>query len=301
MLVQEEYNNIFKYYQKGIYTIQNKRLIAFGDIHGDYNAFVYVLRKSNIIDKNNNWIAKDTHIVQVGDILDRKSRYEYQSDEDSEFLIIGLILKLQIEAYLNNGGFHPVIGNHEIMNIMGLFDYVSPKGMQHFKTFQGRKEYFDIGNDFCKYLASAWNPIIKINNFIFCHGGIKYCIASKYSIEQINEFMRSTLYGNKSQLYSNEFQELFINENSILWNRNYSEDNIKESQDTYDEIKKVLKLYSARYMILGHTPQMNGIKVKYDGHVFCIDTGMSSAFKQNMFDIKNVHFIEIFNGKIKLH
>ena len=300
MLRQEEYDKIFKYYQQGIYQIGNKRLVAFGDIHGDYNAFIQVLRKAKIINAKNIWIAKDTHVVQVGDILDRKARFHYQSDEDSEFLIIGLILKLQIEAYLQNGGFHPVIGNHELMNIMGNFDYVSPKGMQHFNTFQGRKEYFEVGNDFCKYLASGWNPIIKINDFLFCHGGIKYSIASKYSISQINELMRSTLYGNKIALSSKEFQDLFINENSILWNRNYSEDNY-ESHYILNEIKQVLSLYNAKYMVLGHTPQTNGIKVKYNSHILCIDTGMSAAFRQNYNDKSNIHFLEIIDHKIKIH
>ena len=121
------------------------------------------MRKANIIDNNENWIGGNIHVVQMGDVLDRKSRFEYFSDEDSEFRIIGLILKLQIDSYLAGGGFHPIIGNHELMNIMGIFDYVSAKGMNHFKSIEDRKRYFKIGGDFCKYLASGWNVVIKIN------------------------------------------------------------------------------------------------------------------------------------------
>lgn len=301
MLSQEEYDNIFKYYQEGIYNIGNKRLVAFGDIHGDYNAFVNVLRKSNLIDKTNKWIGKDAHVVQVGDILDRKPRFDGNyTDEDSEFLIIGLILKLQVEAYLSGGGYHPIIGNHELMNIMGIFDYVSPKGFQHFKTFQERKDYFDIGNTFCKYLASAWNPIIKINNFLFCHGGIKYNIAQQYSIQFINEFMRNTLYGARINLYKKAFNEIFLGEKSILWNRDFSEDKY-ETLEYNQELMKVLKIYDANYMVLGHTPQSNGIKHKYNGHIFCIDTGMSKAFQQMPNNESTVHYLEVINNKIKLH
>ena len=301
MLSQEKYNNIFKYYQEGIYNIGNKKLVAFGDIHGDYNAFITTLRKSNLIDNSNKWIGNDTHVVQVGDILDRKSRFDSNSsDEDSEFLIIGLILKLQIESYLSGGGYHPIIGNHEIMNIMGIFDYVSPKGFQHFKNFEERKKYFAIGNDFCKYLASGWNPIVKINDFLFCHGGIKYNIAEKYSILYINEFMRNTLYNKQINLYKKEFNDIFMGENSILWNRDFSEDT-QEKNEYYHELMKVLKIYKANYMVLGHTPQENGIKVKYNGHIFCIDTGMSKAFHQNYNEKSKVHYLEVINHKIKLH
>lgn len=301
MLIQEEYDNIFKYYQQGIYNVGDKRIVAIGDIHGDYKVFINVLRKANIIDNRNNWIAKDTHVVQVGDILDRKSRTDNNySDEDSEFLIIGLILKLQIESFLKNGGYHPIIGNHEMMNIMGVFDYVSPKGLQHFKSFEDRRKYFEIGNNFCKYLASGWNPIIKINDFLFCHGGIKYCIASKYSIEYINEFMRNTLYSKKMNLYKKEFQDIFINENSILWNRHFSEDKIEEPV-YYKELMNVLKIYNSKYMVLGHTPQEDGIKSKYNGRVFCIDTGMSAAFHSEESNKVNVHYLEIIDNKIKIH
>ena len=95
MLSQKKYDEIFNYYQKGVYdNIDN--FVAFGDIHGDYSAFINVLRKANIIDNNENWIAGKMHVIQMGDVLDRKSRSDYSSDEDSEFRIIGLILKLQI-------------------------------------------------------------------------------------------------------------------------------------------------------------------------------------------------------------
>ena len=46
------HNQIFKYYQKGIYPDYNK-IIAIGDIHGDYNALLLVLIKAKIIDKDN--------------------------------------------------------------------------------------------------------------------------------------------------------------------------------------------------------------------------------------------------------
>ena len=141
------HNEIFKYYQKGIYPDYNK-IIAIGDIHGDYNALLLVLIKAKIIDKNNKWIGGNTHVVQIGDILDRKPRNLDKNDEDSEFKIISLILKLQLESYQYGGGFHPVIGNHELMNILGIFDYVSPMGMGHFKSKEERLEYFKIGNTF---------------------------------------------------------------------------------------------------------------------------------------------------------
>ena len=111
------HNEALKYYQKGIYPPVEK-LYALGDIHGDLNAFILSLKKAELIDNNLNWCGGTSHVVQVGDILDRKIRDVEYTDEDSEMIIISLICKLQLEAYAAGGGFHPIIGNHEIMNIL---------------------------------------------------------------------------------------------------------------------------------------------------------------------------------------
>ena len=120
------------YYQKGIYP-KYEKVYVIGDIHGDLKAFLYALRLANVIDRKLNWVGGNIHIVQIGDIFDRKSRVENENDEDSEFKICALILKLQYQSYKAGGGFHSVLGNHELMNVMGIYDYVSNEGMNHFK------------------------------------------------------------------------------------------------------------------------------------------------------------------------
>ena len=295
-LSQNQYDEIFNYYQKAEYN-NIERIIAFGDIHGDLNAFKSCLRKANLINRQDRWIGGKTHVVQVGDILDRKPRGDDTTDEDSEFIIISYIMKIQIESYLSGGGYHPVIGNHEIMNIMGIFDYVSTLGLRHFGTFEGRKNYFKQGGDFCKYIACAWNPVIKMNNSLFCHGGISKFIASKYTIKEINEIMRSRLYSNKYSISDFTFQTLFTTENSILWNRTYS-NNEEETPDILQEVKFVLNKYNCRYMFIGHTPYVEGIKVKYNGHIICIDTAMSEAFGKKSNKSERIHFVEINKNKV---
>jgi len=295
------HNEIFKYYQTGIYPSVEK-LYSFGDIHGDFNAFVLTLKKAGLIDDKYHWCGGKSHVVQVGDILDRKIRSdETVSDEDSEFKIISLILKLQLESYTDGGGFHPVIGNHELMNIFGIFDYVSPMGFSHFKTKEERQKYFKIGGDFCKYLACGWNPIVQIGDFIFCHGGISYSVSSKYSIQDINFIMRDTLYGNETHINKPYFNQLFMDQESILWNRTYSTDlpKIRENIEL-KYLDKTLEKYNAKYIVIGHTPQDKGINIKYNGKVYCIDTGMSEAFGTKKNKLERIHFIEINGPKKKI-
>jgi hypothetical protein len=296
------HNEVFKYYQKGIYPPADK-IYALGDIHGDLNAFILSLKKAKLIDNNFHWCGGNSHVVQVGDILDRKTRDNEDSDEDSELIIISLICKLQLEAYASGGGFHPIIGNHEIMNILGMFDYVSSMGMNHFKNIDGRKDYFKIGNIFCRYLACGWNPIVKIGDFIFCHGGININIARKYKIENINFIMRDTLFGNIHHLSQPYFTELFLKEDSILWNRSYSTDLPKNKTQYYSlYLNRILQLYNAKYIVVGHTPQTYGITERFNGKVICIDTGMSEAFGKKLNKNERIHYLEvIMNNKINFY
>lgn len=295
------HNEAFKYYQKGIYPPVEK-LYAIGDIHGDLNAFLISLKKAKLIDNNFHWCGGNAHVIQVGDILDRKIRDVEYSDEDSEITIISLICKLQLESYAAGGGFHPIIGNHEIMNILGIFDYVSDMGIKHFNNIESRKEYFKIGNIFCRYLACGWNPIVKIGDFIFCHGGISINIAKTYSIENINFIMRDTLFGNKYHLDQPYFSDLFLNENSILWNRDYSTDIPIHKKKYYNTcLNNILEIYNSKYIVLGHTPQINGIKSRFDGKIICIDTAMSEAFGLKKNKNERIHYLEIINNKITIY
>ena len=293
------HNQIFKYYQEGVYPKVDK-LYALGDIHGDFTAFITCLKKACLIDDKLHWIGGKAHVVQVGDILDRKIRNLEHSitDEDSEFKIISLICNLQLESYIAGGGFHPVIGNHELMNIFGIFDYVSPMGMKHFRNPRERFNYFKIGGVFCKYLACGWNPVIKIGDFIFCHGGLNVNISKKFKIEDINYIMRDTLYGNDIHISKKYFNDLFMNNDSILWNRTYSTDlpKYKEIQESKN-LDIILKNYDAKYMVIGHTPSEEGIKTRFNGAVLCVDTAMSEAFGRKKNKNERIHYIEIISNK----
>ena len=45
------------------------RLVAVGDVHGDYAALVEVLLAARVIDDEQSWIGGSTHLVSIGDLL----------------------------------------------------------------------------------------------------------------------------------------------------------------------------------------------------------------------------------------
>jgi hypothetical protein len=46
-------------------------VIAIGDVHGDFDDFVAILKRTGLIDGQNHWTGGKTTFVQVGDLLDR--------------------------------------------------------------------------------------------------------------------------------------------------------------------------------------------------------------------------------------
>jgi len=273
-----------------------KRIIAIGDIHGDYKATVLALKKAKVIDSNKNWIGGTTVVVQLGDQIDRGGRVDLDKteDEDSEFKIMNLLDKLHKKAKKQGGAVYSLIGNHEVMNVMGDYTYTSDMGIKHFGSRKQRQEYFKPGGKIAKKMAKKRNAILRIGDWIFVHAGIPSKIAQKYKIVEINNLMRNYLSGNKKLEKNKAFQELFLNNNSILWTRRFSEDKIDCS-----DLKKSLKSLGAKHMVIGHTPQEN-INNKCNGAIWRIDTGMSRAFGKRM-GSERIQILEILNNGEKVN
>ncbi|NIW23376.1 MAG: hypothetical protein GWN29_01790 [Gammaproteobacteria bacterium] len=92
------------------------RVVAVADIHGAHDAFVRILEQSGVINAELDWVGETTQLVIVGDVLDR--------GPDSR-AALDLIMRLEPQAQAQGGDVHLVLGNHEIMNIVGDLRYVS--------------------------------------------------------------------------------------------------------------------------------------------------------------------------------
>ncbi|KKN53737.1 hypothetical protein LCGC14_0599470 [marine sediment metagenome] len=88
-----------------------EKIVAVGDLHGDYKAFTKILKGTGLIDGKLHWTGGKTHLVQIGDVLDRG---DYARE------ILDLMMKLEKEAEEAGGKVHMLLGNHEEVNITGL-------------------------------------------------------------------------------------------------------------------------------------------------------------------------------------
>src|SRR6195256_2099825 len=50
-----------------------ERVVAVGDVHGAYDRFVEILKVAGVLNADAHWAGGATHVVQLGDIVDRGS------------------------------------------------------------------------------------------------------------------------------------------------------------------------------------------------------------------------------------
>jgi Calcineurin-like phosphoesterase len=96
---------------------------AIGDVHGDFDDFTALLQKVGIIDAQHHWSGGKTTLVQVGDLLDRGPKPRQ---------VLDLMMALEPEASQAGGRLVSLLGNHEVMNIMGDLRYVTPGNFASF-------------------------------------------------------------------------------------------------------------------------------------------------------------------------
>ena len=93
------------------------RVVAIGDIHGDFNAFVSVLREAGLVDTKHHWIGGAATLVQTGDFTDRGAEVR---------AVMDLLMTLEVQAESVGGRVAVLLGNHEVMNLMGDVRDVNP-------------------------------------------------------------------------------------------------------------------------------------------------------------------------------
>ncbi|OUM59719.1 hypothetical protein PIROE2DRAFT_29900, partial [Piromyces sp. E2] len=138
------------------------RVVALGDIHGDYEKLVQILRHAKIINKKNQWIAKRTILVQIGDLMDRG---------DDIIKILDLIKKLKKQAPQKNSIVHLLLGNHEIYNLRTNYFFTSSKDLESFGTLENREKVFSPTGKYGKLIREEMNVAMNINDSIFVHAG----------------------------------------------------------------------------------------------------------------------------------
>jgi hypothetical protein len=100
-----------------------ERVVAIGDVHGDFDALVEILQRAGLVDEYARWSGGAATLVQTGDFLDRGARVREVMD---------LLMRLQQEAPQAGGEVVVLLGNHEAMNLLGIWRDVADEAFAAF-------------------------------------------------------------------------------------------------------------------------------------------------------------------------
>lgn len=282
------------------------RIVAIGDLHGDYGNYLAALKAAGVVDAQGHWIAGDTHLVQTGDIPDR--------GPDTRRIIVHMG-QLAKEAAKRGGRVHNLMGNHEAMNVYGDLRYVVDGEYAAFadkRSAARRNRYFaavmeslqrsdpdarqSLPADYRQTWdrehplgwvehRAAWDPrwnaqgemyawtmqtqvAVQLDDLVFVHGGIgnAYC---GNSLESLTAMAREKL-----RLADPANLGILEDERGPLWYRGLAG---VAPATPVEVVDAVLKQHGARRIVIGHTPTSGVVWPRLDGRVVMIDTGLSAA------------------------
>jgi hypothetical protein len=203
------------------------RIVAIGDLHGDFAVWRAIAVDARLIDRGGKWIGGKTVLVQGGDIVDRAP---------DSLKIIRDLMRLEKEARRAGGQVIVLIGNHEAMMMTGDLRYVDAGEFAAFagpnsealreRVYQdnrraieaaarkadSRKRDVDIKREWLATMPlgklehqAAWSPrgelgrwtlghraVVRVGDSLFVHGGISSAYAS-ISINDINRQVAEAL------------------------------------------------------------------------------------------------------------
>ncbi len=297
------------------------RVIAVGDLHGDYDQYIRVLREAGLVDKRERWSGGETHLVQTGDVPDRGPDTRRIMDHLQE---------LKQQARRKGGYVHTLIGNHDAMNVYGDLRYVTEgeydafrgrnseryreaQWEHHLAALESRDPEAFAAMDLDAFRAEweqqyplgwvehrqAWSPggaygdlvlddpvVLKVNDTLFLHAGLsaKYC---ELTLENITERAHEELSN-----YDYNDPGMIEDEYGPLWYRGLATGNEIRLKEMVDAI---LRRYGASRMVVGHTPTQGVVWPRFDGRVILNDVGLAAYYGANF------GFLELRDGEAIAH
>jgi hypothetical protein len=96
---------------------QPRRVVAIGDIHGATDEFVAIMQAANLMDASRRWSGGAATFIQTGDFTDRGAGVR---------AVMELMMTLESQADKAGGRVITLLGNHEVMNLVGEQRDVTP-------------------------------------------------------------------------------------------------------------------------------------------------------------------------------
>lgn len=228
------------------------RIVVIPDVHGDHDRFLDALKLAKVLDANGQWaMEKGGTVVFTGDLVDRgpKSLESYDT-----------LASLREKAQQNGCTFKILLGNHEVMNLMGDLRYVNPAEMEKAGGRRKWQQMFAKGQYYGDLLRS-FDTMAMINGTIFAHTGYnpRAGLGSFFDVKKRMDATKA----------KDQWNDAVWGQDGPIWNRGLLED-----KDGCAQLDELLTASRAKRLIVGHTPQ-DKVTPYCNGKMIVGDVGMS--------------------------
>lgn len=261
------------------------RVVVVADLHGDFEHALAVLRMAGVVAPDSHkWAGGKTVLVSTGDLVDRG---------DDTIPLYKLFASLRSESHAAGGRVVQLFGNHEIMNLLGDWRYVTQGDVASFGGVHARRAAMKdgwIGHEWQdNYAIAARIPLISGSlpegydapAIGLSHAGIAPQFAA-LGLEAINEhgasMVRKVINSHDINAIAGNLtkeERTLYSDSGPLWYRGYALD---DEEVACVNAYMAAEMLDVRHLVMGHTPQMDGFLVRCGGHLLVIDTGISRAY-----------------------
>ncbi len=250
-------------------------VFVFGDVHGEFDRVVALLRRAGLIDAELRWTGGSATVALLGDLFDRG---------DDVTRLLWFVYELEREAEAAGGRVITLLGNHEAMVMSGDLRYVSPKEMaiadRHDMSYA---KLFDPANSILGRWLAAKPGLVRLGDLLLAHGGVspRYRDVSLHRYQDtLRAFISEPLFtGWHDSAFLEQFTlqtrldsagiyrryDFFFASESVLWYRD-----LVLTDTLGAHLDAVLDHFGADVHVVGHTP-VTTIRESYDGKLIAVD------------------------------
>jgi hypothetical protein len=293
---------------------QPEKLIVIGDLNGDCESLICVLRGLSLIDDAYHWCAQNVHLVQLGDLVNRGAAPRRAFD---------ILSQLEKEARHFDSHIHMLLGNHEVMVTLNNLAWCEPDEFLEFATQEDIFRYDNARARKTQQLLEsfsragavlpltgalrAWEDLnvpgkeayrlamgvdghygklirrlplaLKVGEVILTHGGLLPSY-SRLGLEQLHQLISREWATRPTSTSDLHYRSPLLDEEGPLWSRRLAVD---ESPATRAMLEESLDLLSASLMVVGHTrtDYLGGERGQplalHDGQLICADVGIGQG------------------------
>jgi hypothetical protein len=257
-------------------------LYVVGDTHGRFDTVVQLLGNAGLIDADRRWIGGTKHLVFLGDLFDRG---------DDVTRLLWFLYGLEREAADAGGRVHVMLGNHELMVMSFVTDYVSQKeqllafklGVEHYA------QVFDPQTSVLGRWLAGKSALMRIDEVLLAHGGVSEDYFG-YSLTEYQDSLTAFIHEEhfphlgdeeywaglppEKLISQGEWERrygFFWGPRSVFWYRDYADRSFMGTL-----LEKMLDKFDAEVHVIGHTP-IGRIQERYEGMLIAVDLERSGS------------------------